>query len=90
MVHALSDSSAWEFRGECDHQHCYECERCDSLEGVLRQVAEMQEEMGRLMFAYNGSVCNKQTWKAHSLRSSNQDEAKQHVFQKLDENFALS
>ena len=38
---ALSDSSAWEFRSECDHQHCYECERCESLEGVLREVAEM-------------------------------------------------
>ena len=40
-VHALSDSSAWEFSGECDHQHCYECERRESLEGVLKEVAEM-------------------------------------------------
>ena len=43
-VHALSGSSAWEFRGECDHQHCYECERCESLEGVLKEVAEMQDK----------------------------------------------
>jgi len=49
-----------------------------------------EEERGRLRFAFNRSVRNKQAWKAHSLRSSNQDEAKQHVLQKLDENFALS
>ena len=95
-VHALSDRSAWEFRGECDHQHCYECERCESLEGVLREVAKMQdkanvteEERGRLKFEYNESVRNIQAWKAHLLRSSNQDEAKQNVLQKLDENWCL-
>ena len=43
-VHARSDSSAWEFRGECDRQHCYECERCESLEGLFREVAEMQDK----------------------------------------------
>ena len=92
-VHALSDLSAWEFRGECDHQHGYECERCESLEGVLREVAEMQdkanvteEERGRLKFEFNESVRNIQAWKAPLLRSSNQDEAKQNVLQKLDEN----
>ena len=64
-VHALGDSSAWEFRGECDHQHCYEFERCESLEGVLREVAKIQdkanvteEERGRLRFEYNESVRN--------------------------------
>ena len=58
-----SDSSAWEFRGECDHQHCYEYERCESLEGVLREVAEMQdkantteEKRGRLKFAFNETL----------------------------------
>ena len=95
-VHALSDRRAWEFRGECDHQHCYECERCESLQGVLLEVAEMQdkanvteEERGRLKFEYNESVRNRQAWKAHLLRSSNQDEAKQNVPQKLDENSCL-
>ena len=95
-VHALSDSSAWEFRGECDHQHCYECERCESLEGVLKEVAEMQdkadmteEERVRQRFEYTESVRNIQAWKAHLLRSSNQDEAKQHILQKLDENSCL-
>ena len=88
-VHTLSDSSTWEFRGECDHQHCYEC-------GVLKEVAEMQdkadmteEERVRLRFEYTESVRNIQAWKAHLLRSSNQDEAKQHILKKLDENSCL-
>ena len=92
-VHALSDSSAWEFRGECEHQHCYECERCESLERVLTEVADKQDKAdmteevrGRLRFEYTESVRNIQAWKAHLLRSSNQDEAKQHILQKLDEN----
>ena len=95
-VQALSDSSAWEFRGECNHQHCYECERCESLEGVLKEVAEMQdnadmteEEKVRLRFEYTESVRNTQAWKAHLLRSGNQDEAKQHILKKLDENSCL-
>ena len=45
MVQALSDSSAGEFRGECNHQHCYECECCESLEGVLTEVAEMLDKV---------------------------------------------
>ena len=28
-------------------------------------------------------------WKAHLLQSSNQDEAKQHILQKLDENLCF-
>lgn len=95
-VHALSDNNAGEFRGECDHQHSYECERCESLEGVLGEVAEMldkvnmlEEEKDRLRFEYTESVRNIKAWKAHLLRSSNQDEAKQHALQKLDENSCL-
>ena len=95
-VHALSDSSAWEFRGECDHEHCYECERCESLEGVLKQVAEMQdkadmteEESVRWRFEYTENVRNIQARKAHLLRSSNQEEAKQHILEKLDDNSCL-
>ena len=95
-VHALSDNNAGEFRGECDHQHNYECERCQSLEEVLGEVAEMlekadmmDEERVRLRFEYSESVPSIKAWKAHLLRSSNQEEAKQEALQKLDENSCL-
>lgn len=95
-VYALSDTNGGEFQGECDHQHSYECERCESLEEVLEEMAEMlnnvnmeEEERVRLRFEYTESVRNIKAWKAHLLRSSNQDEAKQHALQKLDENSCL-
>ena len=54
-----------EFRGECGDQHCYGCERCESLEGVLRDLAEMQDKADmteeartRLRFEYTESVRN--------------------------------
>ena len=49
-----------------------------------------EEERSRLRFEYIESVRNIQAWKAHLLRSSNQDEAKQHILQKLDENSCLA
>ena len=93
-VHALSDNNAGEFRGECDHQHNYECERCQSPGGGAgrggRDAADMMdEERVRLRFEYSESVRSIKAWKAHLLRSSNQDEAKQEALQKLDENSCL-
>lgn len=43
----------------------------------------------RLRFEYTESVRNIQAWKAHLLRLSNQDEAKQHILQRLDKNSCL-
>jgi len=65
MVHALSDDNAWELKGECDYQHRYKCERCESLEGVLEKVAEMldkgeksEEKRSRLKSEYTESMRN--------------------------------
>ncbi|KAL9977215.1 hypothetical protein ACROYT_G014594 [Oculina patagonica] len=62
-VHALSDSTSVDLREECNHQHSYECERCESLEGVLEELAEMldkvdmmEEERAMLKFEYTESV----------------------------------
>ena len=43
----------------------------------------------RWRFEYTESVCNIQARKAHLLRSSNQEEAKQHILEKLDDNSSL-
>ena len=48
-----------------------------------------EEDRVRLWFEYTESVRNIKAWKAHLLRSSNQDKAKQHALQKLDENLCL-
>ncbi|KAK3709896.1 hypothetical protein QZH41_007508 [Actinostola sp. cb2023] len=95
-VHALTDNTAREFTGECNHQHNYECERCESLEMALKKIAEIldridmvEQEKAKLQFEFTESVQSIKAWKAHLLRSSNQDEAKQDALQKLDESSCL-
>ena len=95
-VHALSDGHATEFTGECDHQHNYECERCESLERVLEEVAQhldgvelTEHERAMLKFEHTENVRRIKAWKAHLIRSINQDDAKQDVLQKLDEESCL-
>ncbi|XP_068676858.1 uncharacterized protein [Montipora foliosa] len=56
---------------------------------MLDKVDVTEEEKAGLKFDCTESVHNIQAWKAHLLRSSNQDEAKQHIFQKLDESSCL-
>ena len=51
----------------------------------MQDKADMsEEERVRWRFEYTESVRNIQAWKAHLLRSSNQDEAKQDILEKLD------
>ena len=59
IVHALSDINSGEFREEYDHQHSYECERCESLEGVLKELAGMLDKVNikeeeRAMLKFEG------------------------------------
>ena len=56
---------------------------------MLNNVNMAEEERVRLRFEYTESVNNIKACKAYLLRSSNQDEAKQHALQKLDENSCL-
>ena len=56
----------------------------------MQDKADMTEEQRvRWRFEYTESVRNIQAWKNHLLRSSNQDEAKQDILEKLDDNSCL-
>ena len=39
-TYSLSDPKNTEFKGECKHKHDVECERCESLEEVLKDVKD--------------------------------------------------
>ncbi|KAK3747904.1 hypothetical protein QZH41_010207, partial [Actinostola sp. cb2023] len=97
-VHALSDPSdnSADFLGECDHNHSIHCERCDLLENVITEISTelndsdlSEEKKARVMFDYKESVQNIQAWKAHLLRSINQEEGKQDALNKLDQQSCL-
>ena len=75
--HVLSDSRAWEFRGECGHQTATNLKLWEprrSTERGGRDADMKEEERVRLKFEYTESVRNIQAWKAHLLWSRNQDE----------------
>ncbi|KAK3697374.1 hypothetical protein QZH41_002024 [Actinostola sp. cb2023] len=97
-VHALSDPSdnATEFRDDCMHNHSFKCERCEMLQNVLTEivkeveVADMSDERSaRMTFDYQESVNRINAWKAHLLRSLNQEEGKQDVLSQLDDETCL-
>ena len=56
---------------------------------LLKSIKKERVEFRLEVFEYTESVRNIQAWKAHLLRSSNQDEAKQHILKTLDENSCL-
>ncbi|XP_078348424.1 uncharacterized protein LOC144633421 [Oculina patagonica] len=90
-THALSDSSNANLQGTCQHEHCIVCETCESLETVFKEIeseinhAEMSEEQRwQLSHEFKLSAASIQDWKAHLLRTVNQEEGKQYALAQLD------
>ena len=97
-VHALSDpsESSTDFQGECYHNHACHCERCEALESVTTEILQeledsdvSEEKKSRVLFDYKESLHNISAWKAHLLRSVNQEEAKQDTLDNLNQESCL-
>lgn len=94
--YALSDSSAVEFRNQCDHVHHEHCDRCESLADALKKIelkcdgiemtAEQQE---RIKYEFKQCFESITLWKCHLLRTVNQEEAKQDILKELGERSCL-
>ncbi|KAK3745379.1 hypothetical protein QZH41_001409 [Actinostola sp. cb2023] len=95
----LSDPSDEDLKGECDHGHHLNCNMCEDLKNVLKDIKQH-------IIALSPSTCNKEyqedilydfeqaynnilQWKAHILRSVNQDKAKHDVIRSLNSNCVL-
>ena len=82
------------FQATCDHQHNDVCERCAVLASTLTSIeagltakyhtlaTTVREE---LEFRVKNAKTAIMAWKAHLLRSVNQDEARVQVLEELDE-----
>ena len=95
-VYALSDPTNLDFSGECQHSHDTGCDRCESLDMVLEEVAEKLEEVditedqkARMKFENKQCTDGIHAWKAHLIRSVTQEEAKQSALNQLDEGTCL-
>lgn len=95
-AHALGDTSDFNLQSICQHKHETECEQCESLETVLKEIeseinrVEMPEEHRlRLNHDYKLCLASIQDWKAHLLRTVNQEEGKQFALEHVDSSSCL-
>ena len=97
--YALSDENDPNFRKNCPHQHSTNCNDCQALKDTLRELelaikgtswtpysCEHKED---LLYDFEHVQANIYLWKAHILRSINQEEAKQDLLKNKDPNEAL-
>ncbi|KAL9976835.1 hypothetical protein ACROYT_G014170 [Oculina patagonica] len=95
-VYALSDPTNLDFRVECQHPHDTGCDRCESLDMVLEEITKKLEEVditedqkARMKFENKAYIRAVHAWKAHLIRSVNQEEAKQDALGQLNEETCL-
>ncbi|RUA04226.1 MAG: hypothetical protein DSY43_06820 [Gammaproteobacteria bacterium] len=85
--YALSDNTDEAFRMHCEHAHNVLCDQCESLRCTLREIEDninnfdltfySEEQKEDLNHDFNCARSNILDWKAHVLRASNQERAKQ-------------
>ena len=97
-AYALSDPDESVFQVQCDHEHEDGCERCDLISSTLDAIdaaldahvenfsPAIKEE---LFFTAKQARTNINAWKAHILRSANQDAARVDILESLDESSVL-
>ena len=89
------------FKQECEYPHSLQCDMCENLKSVLEEIEVSlknesqticfysQEQQEDILYDYLQAKKHIFDWKAHILRSENQDLAKQDVLKSLDETSAL-
>ena len=96
ILHALSDPIDADFKQTCHHEHTVKCDRRDILVSVLDEIVLVSkdvkcptEDKDEIEYLICQSIKSIKDWKAHLLRSINQDEAKHDILNQLDENALL-
>ena len=82
--YALSDPINPDFQATCAHEHTDYCDRCNQLQDVFTSIDEAlmvipedsEDVKEQLVFIVEKAKQNIYAWKAHQLRSINQDEAR--------------
>ena len=84
---ALSDPVEPDFQQACSHQHVSTCDDCQELKSVLQEVRlgikgsswtpYSSDQREDLLYDFERAVSDILLWKAHIIRSINQEEAKQ-------------
>ncbi|KAL9983008.1 hypothetical protein ACROYT_G005129 [Oculina patagonica] len=96
---ALSDPVEPEFQKSCSHQHLSTCDDCQGLKKVLQELRlEIEgpsctpvnsEQREDLLYDFDRAKSDILLWKAHIVRSINQEEAKQDLLKTADATSAI-
>ena len=96
---ALSDNSDDAFQVECDHIHDLVCNSCESLKIVMREMEDQirnkhiafysKDHQEDILYDFMKAKQSIHDWKAHILRSCNQEKAKQDLLQNLTTSEAI-
>ncbi|KAL9966690.1 hypothetical protein ACROYT_G024802 [Oculina patagonica] len=95
-VYALNDPKDRDYQSQCSHEHNTSCDNCDDLtktmdemEAAIEKLAssDVKEELCFVMRKARKDIVN---WKAHLLRSVNQEEARLSQLDALDSTSIVS
>ena len=94
--YALSHASDPDYLQSCKHKHDLICDRCNlfpaavhEMESVLDEGDIPLDEKEEMKFIVTQAKKNIEAWKAHLLRSINQDQARLDILDKLDDTSVL-
>lgn len=94
--YALSDPKDQAFRSDCAHSHDDRCLPCEVLKGALKEIGNAvaespltDDERDDLQYTFRHAVQAIESWKAHQLRSLQQDKARTTALESLDESSVL-
>ena len=83
-------------RNDCDHNHDDSCSQCELLKAALTEIRDAiseaqlsQDERDDLSYTFTQSVQAIESWKAHQIRSLQQDKARKTLLERLDETSVL-
>jgi hypothetical protein len=92
-IYALSDPKKRDFAQGCDHEHDESCSECSNLTGTLNEIKRLLEEtekdeelLDRALTKFRSYRESIEAWKAHLLRSINQDLCRENLLDKLSNN----
>ncbi|CAF4902432.1 unnamed protein product, partial [Rotaria magnacalcarata] len=92
-IYALSDPKKRDFSQDCDHEHDESCIECSNLTSTLNKIERFLEEtekdeelLDRTLKKFRSYHESIEAWKAHLLRSINQDLCRENLLDKLSNN----
>ena len=93
--YSLSDPLETAYAKDCKHRHDTPCSMCTKLDESLLSITKMitstqvhltPEQQNNLRFDVKHAVESIFCWKAHLIRTVNQEQAKEDILQSLDDN----